>query len=179
MERQLTEVGGSQGRANAAAIRSLIATKFAPTSKLSQMERLKVSEAKTGLHLLDTLKNEYTKVQEQGLTATGGGLKRLGGIKGTIAGLSQASKEAAAYNNVKKAFLSRLSRASGEKGVLTDKDLERIEHALPNYYDSPDVAQEQWRLIEEIMKAAIDAKVSSGEITETLPPIDELQFSQD
>lgn len=132
-------------------------------SGLSATEKQAVEQAKVGLNLVDTLEGEYNKVQGEGLTAQSSGLGLLGGIKGSLAAASQTSPSAAAYDQTKQAFLSKLSRASGEKGVLTDQDIKRIEKAIPSFYDTPEVASEKLALIRQIIGGAIESKTASGQ----------------
>jgi len=133
--------------------------------KLSATEQSALDQANAGLSLLGTLKSKFGEIQQQGLTATGPGLGILGGVKGSVASLLQNSPQARAYEDAKSAFMSKISRAAGEKGVLTDQDIARIEKAIPNFYDTPETASEKWQLIESIMNSAIKAK--SGSKTST------------
>lgn len=126
--------------------------------QLTPAENTALVQAQEGLSILSTLKQQYGAVQQEGLTARSPGLGRLGGTSGTIASILQSSPNAAAYDNVKSAFLSKLSRATGERGVLTDRDLERIASAIPGFYDTPETAVKQWDLIEDIISSAIAAK---------------------
>lgn len=125
------------------------------TTKLDATTRSKLAEAEAGIQLLQALKDKFDEVQTQGLTAQSAGLGLLGGVKGSLASASQTSPQASAYNNTKEAFLSKLSRAAGEKGVLTDQDIKRIRQAIPSFYTSPKAADEQWRLIATIIGGAL------------------------
>lgn len=121
---------------------------------ISSAEKLQINAAKDSLKMVKTLKDEYAKVQKQGLTAGKGseGLGRfVAGAKGTLAAFTQTSKEAAAYEKSKSAFLSKLARAAGEKGVLTNQDVERIGKALPSFSDTPDTVNEGWMMLESIL----------------------------
>src|SRR5690606_29471440 len=94
------------------------------------------SEADVAINVLNEIKNGYDEVTKQSLTAKGGaefGLQKLEGLKGEAAAITQSSPEAANYKRQTKAFLSLISRGLGEKGVLTDKDLDRIDNALPEF----------------------------------------------
>lgn len=117
----------------------------------------KQAEVEAGGRLVDELGSMYSKVQEEGLTAQSPLLGRLKGAAGTYGAVTQTSTAAATYNSVKKAFLSKLSRATGEKGVLTDKDLSRIEKALPTFYDTPGVAENKLKEVKMIITSAISS----------------------
>jgi hypothetical protein len=131
-------------------------------SKVDATTQGKINEARAGLDLLGSLKGQYGKVQGANLTASGPGLGRLGGVRGTVASATQSSPEAAAYQNTVEAFMSRLSRASGERGVLTDQDIKRIRKAIPGFYDTSETAAQQWALVEDIIGSAISRHQGSG-----------------
>lgn len=135
--------------------------------QLPAQEQAKVKEAGAGLRLVGVLENAFGELQKQGVTASGGGLGILQGMKGTAGSVLQSNPAAASYQRTVDAFLSRLSRASGEKGVLTDEDLQRIRRAIPDFYTSPAVAARNWQMIREIIGAAIEAKQSSSTIPES------------
>jgi len=118
------------------------------------------SQADTALNVVDTLQNQYQTIQGQGLTASSGGVGRLiGGAKGTTAAITQSSPEAANYSNQKQAFMSLLARGLGERGVLTDKDIERVDKAFPGFSDSPETAELGWATIRKILNNAKAAEV--------------------
>lgn len=74
--------------------------------------------------------------------------------------LSPASK-AGVYNAKKKAFLAQLSRASGERGVLTDQDIARIENNIPGFFDTKESSEEKLASIERVLNE-IQAKAESA-----------------
>jgi hypothetical protein len=129
-------------------------------------------EARNAKNVLGQLQQIYGSVQQQGLTAGQAGIPgRISGfVKGTGAAISQSSPEAATYNDSKKAFLSTLSRGLGEKGVLTDSDISRIEGAIPGFGDTPETAAQKWQTILNILNAAEQKEAqtssnSSGDLT--------------
>jgi hypothetical protein len=111
-------------------------------------------ESGMGIRATERLKDLYGAVQDQGMTAESGGLGRLAGIEGDIAAITQpeGQPEAAVYKANREAFLSSISRASGEKGTLTDKDIDRIRKALPTFYDTPEVAEQKWVSFDALLK---------------------------
>lgn len=142
--------------------------------KLAAQDQAKVDEANAGLHLVDVLQNSFSELQGQGVTASGGGIGVAQGLKGSVGAALQTNPAAASYQRSVDAFLSRLSRASGEKGVLTDRDLERIKGAVPDFYTAPAVAERNWQFIREIIGAAITAKQKAG--SETIPSSPSLMY---
>lgn len=130
-------------------------------------------QSATALNVLGELRNVYGKVQAQGLTAQAPGFGRVaGGVRGGIAALTQASPEAGVYIDTKSGFMSLLSRGLGERGVLTDKDINRIDKAIPDFTDTPEKAAQSWQLIEDIL---LKAAKKEKEMTtlETLQPVEQ------
>lgn len=65
------------------------------------------------------------------------------------------------YSETKKAFLSMLTRAAGEKGVLTDVDVARIEKALPSFSDTRAIALQKQAQLRNIFDAQVQGAVSA------------------
>lgn len=68
---------------------------------------------------------------------------QLGAPGLSVGAASGANEEAKLYQEVKRAFLTTLSRASGERGVLTDADIQRIGEALPDFNDTKELANQK------------------------------------
>jgi hypothetical protein len=101
---------------------------------------------------LTQLKSLYGALEAKGLTGNPGFPHfRSGGIQGRVAATLQTDPDATAYESTKQAFIASISRGSGERGVLTDKDIERIQKALPNLTDTPDVAAAKFTQLEGII----------------------------
>lgn len=71
----------------------------------------------------------------------------LGGLMGWIGGKTGASQNSKLYMNTRDSFLSLLSRAAGEKGVLTDSDIARIKNALPALNDTAVVKEQKLKIL--------------------------------
>ena len=112
---------------------------------------------------MNTLQQNFNNVVEAGLTATGPGIGRLAGLKGSTAAFLQASPEAANYYDTVDAFMSLLSRAAGEKGVLTDQDIKRIKKAVPTFYDTQETAARKWTTIKTVITAKVQDKLNEAE----------------
>ena len=68
---------------------------------------------------------------------------------------------AAAYEDSKQAFLGVLSRSlGGERGVLTDRDIARIDKMLPGFGDTKAVRDLKIGLIDNLLKTSMEAKNS-------------------
>ena len=61
--------------------------------------------------------------------------------------------EATAYKATRDAFLSMLTRAAGEKGVLTTQDVLRIKKALPDFNDTREVAQKKINNLQSLFES--------------------------
>ena len=127
---------------------------FRKAQALPAQVKQKVMEAEAADKLLTTLQGIYENVPAE-LKAAGPDFGRLQGIKGDVAAFRQTNTSAANYKKQQKAFLSLLTRAAGEKGVLTNQDVARIKEALPSFYDTPDVAAEAWGTIRTIITSAV------------------------
>ena len=123
--------------------------------KIDAITRRAALQAKQSLNQVDQLESLYRQAQSEGLTGSGPNLGRLQGIKGKAAAFTQTSSAAATYEASKKAFLSNLARASGERGVLTDEDIKRIKEAIPDFFDSPDVVDQKLETLRGILSGAL------------------------
>lgn len=136
---------------NEIAILSLIDPKNAETYQA--IAKMGSSGSSAPNQAISQLKNLYSSVQSQGLTASQPGIlgRILGGAKGTYGAVSQRSTEAATYKSIKTAFLSSIARDFGEKGTLTDQDIKRVDNALPSFSDTPEVAQRKFQELESVL----------------------------
>lgn len=76
--------------------------------------------------------------------------KRIGqGLKRTAGGVTQKDPDVAAFNAVRKGLLAALSRATGERGVLTNADVSRAKELIPSLFDSKDVAASKLKQFED------------------------------
>ena len=83
------------------------------------------------------------------------------GAKLKFGSLTKSHTLAAAYDDSKQAFLGVLSRSlGGERGVLTDRDIARIDRMLPGFGDTKKIRDLKVGLIENLLKTSIEAKQS-------------------
>jgi len=112
--------------------------------------------------LLGTIENLTNKV----VTARNAGSAFLQNIRGNIQARLKTNKDISVFRDTIKAFSSQLARASGEKGVLTDLDVQRIQNALPKLGDTADIAQAKLAtlkgLFEGIAQGAVQANLTSS-----------------
>lgn len=114
-------------------------------------QRSKKAEFEQALPLLGALKEQVQGLNLaesiQGTATRGTALKTQSFIPATNAGI---------YKSSVGAFLSQLTRAAGERGVLTNQDVERIRKALPTFLDTKASAAKKFDIIEGIFNEAQD-----------------------
>lgn len=113
-----------------------------------QMEGMKSIESD-----LDSALNSYKAIPEK----FRGPIE--GRTKGVVAKFFQESPELNTYEDTRGLILANISREfGGEKGVLTDKDIERIQRAFPDKIDTDKVAESKITFIKEFIQRKVDAK---------------------
>ena len=149
--------------------------KFAPTtsgSKLSTQQQQSLIGLQTANNVLDELSQMYS--------SAGGGQGRVGGIFGSLMGKAGLNNNIDAYNQVRDAAVSRISRALGEVGTLTDADIKRASGFLPKITDNPQVAARKMQAIRNLIEqnartvysaptSSSDGSGSSADLTGVLP----------
>ena len=71
-------------------------------------------------------------------------------------------REAAAYLNTRKAYLSLLVRGLGEKGVLTNPDIERVATSIGTQWNTKTVALDQFDRLEKLLSADMQNYIDNG-----------------
>lgn len=162
------------------AIGEIAGTQFIDVGKISaaQLPYAQQISAQYNIPLLST--EDANKVQEAQATYTGA-VTLLDTIANSAENVIYATNTAEAieqaarlnakallpntqerlYRDTKKAFLSMLTRAAGEKGVLTDLDVARIEKALPDFLDTVSIAQQKRQQLRAIFDAQVQGAVSA------------------
>lgn len=92
---------------------------------------------------------------EQAYEQAGGGQGRVAGTIGSLSGRAGMNNEVNIYNDAKLGFLSNVARSLGEKGVITDYDIERIAKLFPSPSSNPQEAQAKWGMIRSIISGGI------------------------
>lgn len=112
------------------------------------------------LGLIDVLEQNYS-------TAKGGEFKGLGAIPGgtmkNIAGKLNLDKPAGIYNREKSGFTANLKTITGDTGVMTQKDYERIESLLPKFTDDPEMATQFFKDMRQIIANKFGGEVSESQ----------------
>ena len=95
--------------------------------------------------LVDTLAGNAQKV------FTGGALKNLWNSAMRYNVLDNNVNSAKMYYDTKDSFMSLISRSLGEKGVLTDNDINRVSNALPSAFDNKATADEKIKQLKNVL----------------------------
>lgn len=111
------------------------------TTKLTAQEKRVAQQAQSAYQGLQQLKGLYKNA--------GGGQNRFGGSIANVQGLLGWNSDADAYNKIRQGLTTRLARALGETGVLTDQDREVYLKMLPRLEDTEDEAAIKIQILED------------------------------
>ena len=114
----------------------------------------KEREGKASTNTLKGLFNDYYGGSGRGSgdDLSGKGIPSLGLSGLLIRGRALIGQgRAANYKSTKDALLASLKAITGENGVLSNQDIERIEKLMPNAGANPDYAARQWDKVNEIL----------------------------
>jgi hypothetical protein len=114
----------------------------------------KISKNIEGKQILTVLKS----VKEAWDTSTASGLPSGGpfgayGVVKTAAGYAKAEPDVQTYLRYKNAIVSSLRSLVGEKGILSNQDMERIQNLLPDYVLSKDQADKNWANVRKLLNS--------------------------
>ena len=79
---------------------------------------------------------------------------------------TKTNVDAVAYNALSTGLLSQLARATGEVGVLTDQDIQRVKSLLPSFYDTKATAKAKIDQLRNFF-GELKSSVSNAEIGST------------
>src|SRR3990167_1573238 len=128
---------------------------------LSDTQRNTIDSVDRSISILNQLEGTLSSL---GLAESAAGRFTVGaGLN--LGALFKTNENATLYNSQKESLLASLARATGERGVLTDQDVERARKALPSLTDTSSVANgklEQFKsLMEEFKSRAVKTFTSS------------------
>src|SRR3990167_7602082 len=123
---------------------------FQPEEKINSAEEKKKTAFASSTNLIDELERKFTAAKGGEFTGLGA---IIGGTKKNIGGALNIDKEARIYNRTRQGFVAALKDLTGDVGVLTDKDYERISNLLPKFTDDPQVARELFNTLRSQMAA--------------------------
>lgn len=92
----------------------------------------------------------------------------VGELKGRVAAFIKSSPEVVAFEDTKNFVLANIARQlGGERGVLTDADIKRVETLLPGLADTPETAQAKLDQVQKYMDNVIRAKQRAARLPVT------------
>jgi hypothetical protein len=114
----------------------------------------KIKKNIEGKQILSVMKS----VKEAWNDSTSGGLPSGGpfgayGIAKTVAGYSKAEPDVETYLRYKNAIVSSLRSLVGEKGILSNQDMERIQNLLPDYILTKEQADKSWSNVRKLLNS--------------------------
>jgi hypothetical protein len=125
--------------------------------EVPEKERASLADLEQTKAILSTIKIFADKLitAESPLERTSQALKlKAGAVSGT-------DPAAATYQAQRQSFLGIISRTlGGERGVLTDRDVARIDSALPSFSDSKTTKNLKIGLLNNLLKTATEAKMA-------------------
>jgi len=132
---------------------------------LSKEDANKVQETysayKSALGLINTIGNLAGQVITAKPTATDQ-TKQYAYLKGIeVAPFVYTNQPAKLFVSQLQAMLSTISRATGERGVLTEQDVNRVKNALPAYGDDRDTAMKKAQMLGDVIKSTFDGAMDS------------------
>lgn len=125
-------------------------------------------EGKQTLAVMKSAKEAWDASTSQGLP-TGGPFGAYGLAK-TVAGYSKVEPDVQTYLRYKNAIISTLRSLVGEKGVLSNQDMQRIQDLLPDYGLTTEQANKNWANVRKLLISRYgDQPVNDYFGTESLP----------
>ena len=149
----------------------------------AEQKRVGAFQATTGL--VGELEKAFTEAKGGEYTGLGA---IIGGTKKNIAGALNLDTKARVYNRIREGFTAALKELTGDVGVLTDKDYERIANLLPKFTDDPAVAKDLLNVLRSQLSAKfggektttqyVQPEVKGGAIAATVPGLTEAYKNQ-
>lgn len=119
----------------------------------------KLRQTISDLESTQTLVDELKGLADRVITAQSAGEAALQGAVKGVGGITRLSPTASAYQDKKASFTGVISRnLGGEKGVLTDRDVDRVVRALPSLRDTKAIKDFKLASVQLILDTAFEAK---------------------
>jgi len=134
----------------------------AATVKTQQEKQKKLAAAGPAGQLVETLERHY-----QGAGGAETGVPILNVLKGVQKNIGAAlgfNDEAKQYNDQKRGFIAALRELTGDVGVLTEQDAQRLMGLFPALGDKPEVAKGKFNDIRNFINAKFGATIGGTTI---------------
>jgi hypothetical protein len=113
-------------------------------------EKTKDASAKSAMALIDTLEGRFSEAKGGDFTGLGA---KVAGTKKNIMGALGLDNSATTYNRLRKGFTASLKATTGDTGVMTDTDYERIAGLMPKFTDNAEVSKNLFNDLRGMMAA--------------------------
>ncbi len=117
-----------------------------PNGNLSATMQRDLANINSAQNISKQLYNAYQQA--------GGGEGRIPGAISNLLGRAGADNNVQVYNSVRAGSASKIARALGETGVLTDQDIARALGYLPQVTDNPDEAAKKMAFLDSVIAGA-------------------------
>ena len=118
----------------------------------------KAKEAIAAFNTADGLLNTIEQGAQSIITETDWWKLPITGTKLQVGASTRSNEDAKVYQDTINSFLSMLTRASGENGVLTQQDVQRIKTSLPSFYDTKAISE---RKVTQLRQLFTDIKAGA------------------
>jgi len=133
----------------------------APPGNITPTFAGKIAEAKSSFAAADSMLDTIEEAAKKVVTAKGWTGVPSQYVGATLGAITRANPDAAVYLATRDAFASMLTRAAGEKGVLTTQDVQRIINALPSTGDTVEIANRKLEQLRSLYTSIRDASIKA------------------
>lgn len=113
-------------------------------------EKTKEASAKSAMALVDTLEGRFSEAKGGEYTGLGA---KVAGTKKNIMAILGLDTSATTYNRLRKGFTASLKATTGDTGVMTEPDYQRIADLMPKFTDDPAVVKNLFNDLRTLMAA--------------------------
>jgi hypothetical protein len=135
------------------------AMKEKATKRVALLEDMS-SAAAPALSIIDTMERGWNEAFKNNPEK---GINVAQGISNVVGGSwLRGDTNIRSYLTTQAALLTKLARGLGEKGVITDKDVARVQMALAGAFENKEVARKNFQIIRETIRGGFDHYAKFG-----------------
>src|SRR5512146_637900 len=128
------------------------------TQLTSEKQRQPANELETGRYMMDHLSG----LADELITASTPTDAAMQGFSLRTSAFLKSNPRAAVYQDQRQALLGIISRQVGaERGVLTDRDIYRIDNALPHFRDTREIKDQKLRFLRGMFDVSREARLKA------------------
>lgn len=124
---------------------------FEPKKQLSESEKKVQRSGVASLGFIDQLEKQFNMSEGgkyEGLGAT------LYGVSKNVKGALNLDPNVRTYNAIREGFAAQLKQLTGDTGVLTQADYERLSNLVPKFTDNPETARQKFEVLRQQMSSS-------------------------